>query len=67
MIFFCLKYIYLVDLFIFFVQCLGLGTGMVDFKNTSLLRKFVSLQGKIFPKRINKVSFKYQRSISLAL
>jgi ribosomal protein S18 len=39
----------------------------IDFKNTSLLRKFISVQGKIFPKRINKVSFKNQRSLSLAV
>nr|AMC32531.1 ribosomal protein S18 [Vicia villosa] len=39
----------------------------IDYKNLSLLLEFITLQGKIFPRRINKVTLKQQRLITIAI
>nr|YP_010969914.1 ribosomal protein S18 [Pteris ensiformis]WNR49127.1 ribosomal protein S18 [Pteris ensiformis] len=39
----------------------------VDYKNTSLLRRFVSEQGKILSKRINRLTSKQQRLVATAI
>nr|QKV46403.1 ribosomal protein S18 [Glaphyropteridopsis erubescens] len=39
----------------------------VDYKNTSLLRRFVSEQGRILSRRMNRLTSKQQRSIALAI
>nr|YP_009548774.1 ribosomal protein S18 [Cryptogramma acrostichoides]AYW15749.1 ribosomal protein S18 [Cryptogramma acrostichoides] len=39
----------------------------VDYKNTSLLRRFVSEQGKILSRRMNRLSSKQQRLIATAI
>ncbi|MGI9214403.1 MAG: hypothetical protein ACR2HS_01725 [Gammaproteobacteria bacterium] len=36
----------------------------MEYKNIYLLRKFISIQGKILSRRISKISSKQQRSIS---
>lgn len=61
-----LNHNYYLNLFIFLDNFLIFSPDFIDFKNTSLLRKFIGMQGKIFPKRINKV-FKNQRSLASAL
>nr|YP_010402976.1 ribosomal protein S18 [Bolbitis x multipinna]UQV94783.1 ribosomal protein S18 [Bolbitis x multipinna] len=39
----------------------------IDYKNTSLLRRFVSEQGRILPKRLNRLTSKQQRSVATAI
>nr|YP_010518471.1 ribosomal protein S18 [Dryopteris sinonepalensis]UXN85057.1 ribosomal protein S18 [Dryopteris sinonepalensis]UXN85233.1 ribosomal protein S18 [Dryopteris sinonepalensis] len=39
----------------------------VDYKNTSLLRRFVSEQGKILSRRMNRLTSKQQRSVAIAI
>ncbi|MBW7889350.1 MAG: 30S ribosomal protein S18 [Bacteroidetes bacterium] len=43
------------------------GTIYIDYKDEKLLRKFVSEQGKIIPKRITGTSAKYQRQLIRAI
>ena len=43
------------------------GTIYIDYKDEKLLRKFVSEQGKIIPKRITGTSAKYQRQLVRAI
>nr|UIS24473.1 ribosomal protein S18 [Dryopteris filix-mas] len=38
----------------------------IDYKNTSLLRRFVSEQGKILSRRMNRLTSKQQRSVAIA-
>ena len=40
---------------------------IVDYKNISLLKKYVSENGKILPSRITNVSQKKQRELSLSI
>ena len=45
-----------------------LKTGeMIDYKNVDLLRKFITEQGKILPRRITRLNAKQQRSITRAI
>nr|QKV47195.1 ribosomal protein S18 [Lepisorus hederaceus] len=39
----------------------------IDYKNTSLLRRFVSEQGRILSRRMNRLTSKQQRSIAVAI
>jgi small subunit ribosomal protein S18 len=39
----------------------------IDYKNTKLLQKFISEQGRIIPKRITGTSSKYQRQLAVAV
>lgn len=39
----------------------------IDYKNIYLLRRFVTMQGKIIPKRINKLTTKQQRLLTNSL
>nr|QKV47457.1 ribosomal protein S18 [Platycerium bifurcatum] len=39
----------------------------IDYKNTSLLRRFVSEQGRILSKRMNRLTSKQQRSVAIAI
>nr|YP_010518559.1 ribosomal protein S18 [Dryopteris yoroii]UXN85145.1 ribosomal protein S18 [Dryopteris yoroii]UXN85321.1 ribosomal protein S18 [Dryopteris yoroii]UXN85409.1 ribosomal protein S18 [Dryopteris yoroii] len=39
----------------------------IDYKNTSLLRRFVSEQGKILSRRMNRLTSKQQRSVAIAI
>ena len=39
----------------------------IDYKDVSLLKRFLSPRGKILPSRITGVSAKYQRALSLAI
>ena len=43
------------------------GAPKVDYKNIKLLKKYVSENGKILPSRINSVSQKKQRELSLSI
>lgn len=43
------------------------GTIWIDYKDEKLLRKFISEQGKIIPKRITGTSAKYQRQLVTAI
>uniref|UniRef100_A0AB39U2V4 Small ribosomal subunit protein bS18c n=1 Tax=Ophioglossum hongii TaxID=3238578 RepID=A0AB39U2V4_9MONI len=40
---------------------------VIDYKNINLLRRFVSEQGKILPKRTNGLTSKQQRSVTVAI
>nr|YP_010308021.1 ribosomal protein S18 [Microlepia speluncae]ULU28033.1 ribosomal protein S18 [Microlepia speluncae] len=40
---------------------------IVDYKNTSLLRRFVSEQGRILSRRMNRLTSKQQRSVATAI
>nr|YP_009548513.1 ribosomal protein S18 [Tryonia myriophylla]YP_010970002.1 ribosomal protein S18 [Taenitis blechnoides]AYW15334.1 ribosomal protein S18 [Tryonia myriophylla]WNR49215.1 ribosomal protein S18 [Taenitis blechnoides] len=40
---------------------------IVDYKNISLLRRFLSEQGKILSKRINRLTSKQQRVVATAV
>ena len=40
---------------------------VIDYKNLSLLKKYVSENGKILPSRITNVSQKKQRELSLSI
>lgn len=39
----------------------------IDYKDTDLLRKFVSERGKILPRRVTGTSAKYQRMLTIAI
>lgn len=39
----------------------------IDYKDTKLLHRYVTEQGKIIPKRITGTSAKYQRQLALAV
>nr|YP_009549951.1 ribosomal protein S18 [Pyrrosia bonii]YP_009774221.1 ribosomal protein S18 [Pyrrosia subfurfuracea]QJQ36621.1 ribosomal protein S18 [Pyrrosia sheareri]QJQ36972.1 ribosomal protein S18 [Pyrrosia drakeana]AZA06629.1 ribosomal protein S18 [Pyrrosia bonii]QIZ74834.1 ribosomal protein S18 [Pyrrosia subfurfuracea] len=39
----------------------------ISYKNTSLLRRFVSEQGRILSRRMNRLTSKQQRSIAVAI
>nr|YP_010157170.1 ribosomal protein S18 [Cyclosorus interruptus]QRG01304.1 ribosomal protein S18 [Cyclosorus interruptus] len=39
----------------------------IDYKNTSLLRRFVSEQGRILSRRMNRLTSKQQRSVAIAI
>lgn len=39
----------------------------IDYKNLSLLLELITLQGKIFPRRVNKLTLKQQRLITIAI
>jgi small subunit ribosomal protein S18 len=39
----------------------------IDYKNTDLLKKFVSERGKILPRRVTGTSAKYQRMLTRAI
>nr|YP_010933090.1 ribosomal protein S18 [Klebsormidium subtilissimum]WKT08172.1 ribosomal protein S18 [Klebsormidium subtilissimum] len=39
----------------------------IDYKNTDLLRRFVSEQGKLFPRRLNRLTSKQQRAMTCAI
>ena len=39
----------------------------IDYKDTDLLRKFVSERGKILPRRVTGTSAKYQRKLTIAI
>jgi small subunit ribosomal protein S18 len=39
----------------------------IDYKDTKLLQRYVTEQGKIIPKRITGTSAKYQRQLALAV
>ena len=41
--------------------------GTIDYKNIFLLRQFITVQGKIVPRRISKLTAKQQRHISKAI
>jgi len=43
------------------------GTIWIDYKDEKLLRKFITEQGKIIPKRITGTSAKYQRQLVTAI
>ncbi len=39
----------------------------IDYKDTDLLKKFISERGKILPRRVTGTSAKYQRKLTLAI
>ena len=39
----------------------------IDYKNMSLLSRFISQQGKILSRRVNRLTFKQQRLITIAI
>nr|YP_009549642.1 ribosomal protein S18 [Goniophlebium niponicum]AYW16888.1 ribosomal protein S18 [Goniophlebium niponicum] len=39
----------------------------IDYKDTSLLRRFVSEQGRILSRRMNRLTSKQQRSVAAAI
>lgn len=39
----------------------------IDYKDTDLLRKFISERGKILPRRVTGTSAKYQRQLTIAI
>jgi len=41
--------------------------GTIDYKNVVLLRKFISAEGKILPRRLTGVTAKQQRQITRAI
>ena len=45
----------------------GKGAPIIDYKNTKLLKRYVSENGKILPSRITSVSQKKQRDLSLSI
>jgi len=50
-------------------QCPFTANGIkeIDYKDTELLRKFITERGKILPRRITGVSAHYQRLLSAAI
>jgi small subunit ribosomal protein S18 len=40
---------------------------IIDYKDVSLLKRFLSPRGKILPSRITGVSAKYQRALAVAI
>ena len=43
------------------------GAPIIDYKNTKLLKKYISENGKILPSRITNISQKKQRELSLSI
>ncbi|MFC7063072.1 30S ribosomal protein S18 [Halobacillus seohaensis] len=43
------------------------GITHIDFKDTDLLRRFISDRGKILPRRVTGTSAKYQRKLTIAI
>lgn len=41
--------------------------GTIDYKNLVLLRKFITTEGKIIPRRLSGLSAKQQRSMTKAI
>ena len=39
----------------------------IDYKDTELLKRFISANGKIIPRRVTGTSAKYQRMLSTAI
>ncbi|GIQ70450.1 30S ribosomal protein S18 [Xylanibacillus composti] len=39
----------------------------IDYKDTDLLKKFISERGKILPRRVTGTSAKYQRQLTVAI
>ena len=39
----------------------------IDYKDTDLLKRFVSERGKILPRRVTGTSAKYQRQLTIAI
>nr|YP_009413599.1 ribosomal protein S18 [Hemitomes congestum]ASN78926.1 ribosomal protein S18 [Hemitomes congestum] len=39
----------------------------IDYRNISLISRFISQQGKILPRRVSKLTFKQQRLITIAI
>ncbi|MBD8501029.1 MULTISPECIES: 30S ribosomal protein S18 [Paenibacillus] len=39
----------------------------IDYKDTDLLKKFISERGKILPRRVTGTSAKYQRALTIAI
>nr|YP_010265870.1 ribosomal protein S18 [Botrychium ternatum]UHY94439.1 ribosomal protein S18 [Botrychium ternatum] len=40
---------------------------VIDYKNINLLRRFVSEQGRILSRRMNRLTSKQQRSVTVAI
>ena len=40
---------------------------MIDYKNTDLLRKFITEQGKILPRRVTRLTAKQQRAVTRSI
>lgn len=43
------------------------GITHIDYKDTDLLKKFISERGKILPRRVTGTSAKYQRMLTIAI
>ncbi|MDF2608279.1 MAG: ribosomal protein, partial [Bacillales bacterium] len=43
------------------------GITNIDYKDTDLLKRFVSERGKILPRRVTGTSAKYQRKLTIAI
>ncbi|MGA9225647.1 MULTISPECIES: 30S ribosomal protein S18 [Mesobacillus] len=43
------------------------GITKIDYKETDLLKKFISERGKILPRRVTGTSAKYQRKLTVAI
>jgi len=43
------------------------GVVYIDYKDTKVLQRFISEQGRIIPKRITGTSAKYHRELTLAI
>ncbi|MCK9212245.1 MAG: 30S ribosomal protein S18 [Ignavibacteriaceae bacterium] len=43
------------------------GVVYIDYKDTKILQRFISEQGRIIPKRITGTSAKYHRELTLAI
>ena len=39
----------------------------IDYRNMSLISRFISQQGKILPRRVNRLTLKQQRLITIAI
>ena len=45
----------------------GDKNGVIDYKDTNKLKRYVSERGKILPRRITGTSLKYQRKVATAV
>ena len=43
------------------------GIAHIDYKDTVLLKRFISERGKILPRRVTGTSAKYQRKLTIAI
>ena len=43
------------------------GITHIDYKDTDLLKRFISERGKILPRRVTGTSAKYQRKLTIAI